>query len=401
MEKLWSDLNFQERFIDQWESSYSRMLQLRGHDQVEIATSSRRLYSAAAAHIILYRNTQWNEYNNLESSISSLRDISILIPESQIADSSTCLVRGSLAFTILQYSTYNRIFSQPRVDTNLLPCSLNFERLDWRLLCILYFTISEYPRLLWIWPHSLDSLRPAYRGENLSETFSKALEVLVRPESTEIPNRDLLLIKMVHWAHEMISTDNKQKAFTLELGFSLLKGCERILQSPRLPEAERQVIRTTRLSVSDIWQQECAVAARGQIWRSLPDVLEQYIAEVGTIHRAETGHHECVDILRVFGPSARQLLSYHGFDWGGSAQIRRFALIKAFNKFVQEVDQTSRQIQNNARRARYPDQRWCHWEEERVSIRATYSLPPDPPESDWRWVARTLGVFDEYFGPEE
>ncbi|KIO17326.1 hypothetical protein M407DRAFT_33006 [Tulasnella calospora MUT 4182] len=57
MEELWSDRSFQERFIDQLESSYSRMLQVRGHNQVDIATSSRRLYLAAAAHIILPKHS--------------------------------------------------------------------------------------------------------------------------------------------------------------------------------------------------------------------------------------------------------------------------------------------------------------------------------------------------------
>ncbi|KAG9031001.1 hypothetical protein FS837_003126 [Tulasnella sp. UAMH 9824] len=67
MEQLWSDQGFQERFLDQFGNSYSRMLQLRGHNQVNVAASARRLYSAAAAHIMMYRDTTWDIHENLES----------------------------------------------------------------------------------------------------------------------------------------------------------------------------------------------------------------------------------------------------------------------------------------------------------------------------------------------
>ncbi|KAG8915728.1 hypothetical protein FRC00_000824 [Tulasnella sp. 408] len=66
MEQLWSDRGFQERFLDQFQNSYSRMLQLRGHNQVNIAVSSRRLYSSAAAHIVMYRDTKWDIHEPLE-----------------------------------------------------------------------------------------------------------------------------------------------------------------------------------------------------------------------------------------------------------------------------------------------------------------------------------------------
>ncbi|KAG8977521.1 hypothetical protein FRC05_001379 [Tulasnella sp. 425] len=48
MEQLWRDPIFQERFFDQFRDSYTRMLQIRGRDQVDVASSARRLYCAAA-----------------------------------------------------------------------------------------------------------------------------------------------------------------------------------------------------------------------------------------------------------------------------------------------------------------------------------------------------------------
>ncbi|KAG8915731.1 hypothetical protein FRC00_000827 [Tulasnella sp. 408] len=60
MEQLWSDRGFQERFIDQFQNSYSRMLQLRGHKDVSTAASSCRIYSAAAAHIVIFTPNRIN-----------------------------------------------------------------------------------------------------------------------------------------------------------------------------------------------------------------------------------------------------------------------------------------------------------------------------------------------------
>lgn len=77
----------------------------------------------------------------------------------------------------------------------------------------------------------------------------------------------------------------------------------------------------------------------------LPDLLDQYIRKIRTIHPDQSGYHDCLDVLRVFGPSIRRLLSYGSGEWEPAALGKRFALIKTFNKLVQEVDRTSHQIQ--------------------------------------------------------
>lgn len=79
--------------------------------------------------------------------------------------------------------------------------------------------------------------------------------------------------------------------------------------------------------------------------RCLPNMLELYIAKIRAIHQAESGYHECADVLGIFGPVTRELLSYPSYDWEQAARKRRIALIKSFNELVQDVDQTSRQIQ--------------------------------------------------------
>ncbi|KAG9026631.1 hypothetical protein FS837_004560, partial [Tulasnella sp. UAMH 9824] len=160
MEKLWTGPNFQERFEDQLRSSYSRMLQLRGPDQVNIATASQRLYSAAAVHIMLY----WSDSSDsidLFLRLIPLERRSFLIPDSQVPGSSTCLIRGTLALTIIQ--AWNTLSPETVAAFRnfVFTCSLNWESQDWRLFCVLSLinsNLSDWQSIF------MDSLQKAYRG---------------------------------------------------------------------------------------------------------------------------------------------------------------------------------------------------------------------------------------------
>ncbi|KAG9040350.1 hypothetical protein FS837_000759, partial [Tulasnella sp. UAMH 9824] len=219
------------------------------------------------------------------------------------------------------------------------------------------------------------------------ESVRGAVENLLRQKSPEIPNSGCLVANILQWANHMIFAENSRQEFTLERRFAFLECFELILRNPPLPEEARQKIRDMRDRVAQSWQEECAAAAIGYIPKGLPNMLEQYIAKIRTIHQDEGSYDEGIDILRIFGPSVHQCISYDFYKMASAAHRSRFVLIKTFSNFVLEVDQTSLQIQKTARRVRDPDERWCHHEEERISIRTVYSLPPDPPGSYWVEVA--------------
>ncbi|KAG9045682.1 hypothetical protein FS837_005866 [Tulasnella sp. UAMH 9824] len=161
MEELWTDPSFRERFNEQLRSSYSRMLQLRGRDQTNIARAAQRLYAAASVHIILYRNTRMS-LPSLARWLRPFRGKSFLIPDLQIPECSTCLLRSTLTLTVLQACV-----EKPSLETftgfcnYVFACSLNWERQDWRLFCVLSLITSNLPD----WQNiSRDSVREAYRG---------------------------------------------------------------------------------------------------------------------------------------------------------------------------------------------------------------------------------------------
>ncbi|KIO34023.1 hypothetical protein M407DRAFT_240868 [Tulasnella calospora MUT 4182] len=43
--------------------------------------------------------------------------------------------------------------------------------------------------------------------------------------------------------------------------------------------------------------------------------------------------------------------------------------------FASDVGNISRQMESRYRRVRDPEQRWCHWQEEPLSIKAVYTIP--------------------------
>lgn len=124
------------------------------------------------------------------------------------------------------------------------------------------------------------------------------------------------------------------------------------------------------------------------------DVLDSYLEETGAIHGGESGHHECVEVLRVFRPAISRALGYGPTEWTMEGVISRLILLGTFNRNVLDVDHTYRRIQvrhtfhilsyeiadpemfqDQARRIRDPEERWCHSEEKMISIREFYSLP--------------------------
>lgn len=169
MEELWSDTSFQERFLYQVRHSYNRMLQLRGHDQVNFATASQRLYSAAAAHIILLLNDKRRSIDQFTKAIRAVREASILIPSPQLQDSPAYLIRSTLSFTLIR-SHCSCSFWQPPPDSlnrlrdHLATLTTILERQDWSVFCLVSFIFSNLPTLRSGNPVPIDSLRNAYRG---------------------------------------------------------------------------------------------------------------------------------------------------------------------------------------------------------------------------------------------
>ncbi|KAG8899551.1 hypothetical protein FRC01_010474, partial [Tulasnella sp. 417] len=262
MEQLWSDPLFQERFFDQFRDSYTRTLQLRGRNQVDIAAAARRLYCAAAAHSMLIRDVNWWSFQELVLLVYGLHETEILIPGDALADSPGCLLRSTLVFQIFQFYTY-----PPPDDTikkfcdSLALYSCHLKREDWRLFCVVSWIVSNLRILKGIANCSMGSLRNAYRGnvDDVVRTLKKAFEVLVGPECREFADCDSILINLLHCLNRIVAADREQSPVSTEHKFSLVACCEPVLRSVGVPEEARRIVRKLQVNLAHAWEQEYIV----------------------------------------------------------------------------------------------------------------------------------------------
>ncbi|KAG8918836.1 hypothetical protein FRC01_001627 [Tulasnella sp. 417] len=389
MEQLWGDRGFQERFLKQLESSYPRMLQLRGRDQVNTAIASQRLYAAAAAHIALVIDIgaglpvgSIDEVpDDFARSICSLHGPWILVPGSQLSELPICFIRSILSFTLLQFSCDH------------MDCQ------DWRLFTILCYIISNLDVLgdgeSYV---QVTVLRDAYQGgkQRILYTLKGALKALAVSEPPAVSGGDRFLISMLEHANQIISGKNPQVQSTMIENFYLLESCEEVLQNPRHPEPVRDLVRKTRFNFVQLCQKNCENwNFRNETLECIPDPLERYLAKVRNVHQAQIGYDESIETLSVLVPLVRTVLreGLPSMRYTVHQEAHLEPLRKTFNDFVLDIDSMYRQIQNNARRFRSPDERWCHWEEDKTSIMAAYSVMPDPaPTSGPNHAVQRMGI---------
>ncbi|KAG8914107.1 hypothetical protein FRC00_000849 [Tulasnella sp. 408] len=274
MQHLWSDPLFQDRFIEQLRHAYSRMLQLRGQNQVNIATASQRLYSAAAAHMILSSGDHLELFDSLdvvdpfEKLIEVLGETSVLIPGSQTPNPPTRRIKHYPPFAGLRLLYNSLLLDKFNSDTNgfysyLETCFVGATTgaPDWTVLPVVCSIISHLcdsdvgSGLNRTRP---DSLINAYTctPNDAIETLETTLNMLVAPGATGPLDRNALLVGTLRCVNQSM-LDRTLSEVDLEHKFLLLQVCERIMRSPQLPRAAQQVIRNIRIELSKCWLRRC------------------------------------------------------------------------------------------------------------------------------------------------
>ncbi|KAG9026751.1 hypothetical protein FS837_004515, partial [Tulasnella sp. UAMH 9824] len=348
IEQLWSDISFQDRFLEQLRHAYSRMLQLRGQNQVNIATASQRLYSAAAAHMILSPGSDWDVPRSFRNLILALGERSVLIPGSQTRNTPTPIVEYAPPFATLRLLYNFLLLDKFDNDINglysyLETCFVGATSGDWRVLPIVCSIIShlcdsEIGSGVNRTPP--DSLIDAFTWtqEDAIGSLETTLDMLVAPGATGPLDRNALIVGALHCVNQSM-LDSTLGEYDSEHKFFLLRICERIMRSPQLSGAARQLIRNIRIDLSKIWLERCSRRAKA------PNVnpLLRLIEEIRTIYPTESGYDERIAILWAFSPSTRQVLSLSPIKWRND--LIRFTLVKTLNNFVKEVDQTFRRME--------------------------------------------------------
>lgn len=107
----------------------------------------------------------------------------------------------------------------------------------------------------------IDSPIYSVGSEDLVTTVGRTLAKLVEPEYWTWVGSNSLAIGLLSCIERMVSAESPQENLTAEQRLSLLTGCERVTQTLRLMGVPQHATRTLRFSVSQMWQEKCAVAA--------------------------------------------------------------------------------------------------------------------------------------------
>ncbi|KAG9042734.1 hypothetical protein FS837_010456 [Tulasnella sp. UAMH 9824] len=375
MEQLWSDGIFLERFFNQFLNLYNQALLIGGSDQPTIAASALRLYCAAAAHSVLVLNVGWEGLTDFVNAIHMVQEIPIWIPDKELPGASICLIRTTLAFTIFQFYTDNPSFETVKKFYAHLDIYSNcLERGDWRLLCVISWVVTNLTSTEKAVSPSMNSLRGAYRGDfdEAVRTLPEAFGVLAGREFRELLDNDSILRNMLLFLGQVI-VDKTQSTVSMKQKFNLSACWERIMPNTVLPEATRQIVRKLRMNLAQVWQRECR---KENVPDDFVDMIEDYLTIIRTNYKVNPVYHEYIEVLQLFGPAIRELLSHKPEALGDMrlARRKRNSLRNTFNEMVLDAADISLKIRKNTRRVRDPEGRWCHAQEDRLL--ATYKDKP-------------------------
>ncbi|KAG8971486.1 hypothetical protein FRC05_011059 [Tulasnella sp. 425] len=348
MEQLWRDSDFQERFRDQFENSYARMLQLRGRDQIDIAVAARRLYCGVATHIMLVLDSHRRSTYDL-TLVHTAKEATISAPQEGLSECSAGLVRATLRFPTHQVDRSNLPDEAVKnIGGHLIKYSDSDPDPDWRLFSVIMWAVFNLNTVQRLKMESAPQSYGCRDVETMIQTLDKAFKTLTGLECSSLVDCDGVLMNILKGVRQIIVVNRDQShIITLQHKFALLEICEPVLRSLRVSDGARQAIRNIRVDLAKAWQREFTFrATHTTIPARFVDMLKNYLAGLRTIYQADPGYHECLDVLRAFSPPIRQLFSYDPSTWANRDGWRkRIAFHKYFNAFVFDIDELSGRIQ--------------------------------------------------------
>ncbi|KAG8918765.1 hypothetical protein FRC01_001665, partial [Tulasnella sp. 417] len=345
MEELWDDETFRGRFLDQYQNSYARMLQLCGREGLEMALAARRLYCGAAAHIMLVLDSALRRPGcRAEVHITKAPSTSIALEE--LPGTSISLIRATLKFPVPKFDWPDKAATAIQVHLAAYHSNPNLQP-GWRLFFFVTWVAVNVHTIPGLEDSSQEPLQQVFEVgdvESMIQTLGNALKILTGPKSKRLVDRDNVMTNILHGIRQIIIA-KVQPNITLQNKFALLEICEPIMRSPRLPEAARRTIRRIRVDLAQTWKEEYDSRV---IYTGIPtrpvDMLEKYLAGLKRIYPAEE-YREYIEVLQAFGPAIRRLFRYSPNAWVSRKGFkRRIAFHESFNNYVLDIDNMARQV---------------------------------------------------------
>lgn len=190
---------------------------------------------------------------------------------------------------------------------------------------------------------------------DVARVVQGAFQALLRKESSDLLDCDVVLTNIFRGIERILADAQFNPDTNIQHIFELLESCERVLRSPRVPPAAREIGENLRMNVAQLWRREYIVRRARNKYVSNPNprtrahgvpfnrspvgwmtALHSYLTNLRSFQRNEYGYDEDVAVERVFGAMLRPISAGFSEFEGGPG------VCKAFNAFVGEVSEQAR-----------------------------------------------------------
>ncbi|KAG8945651.1 hypothetical protein FRC04_000612 [Tulasnella sp. 424] len=387
--KLWDDGIFKERLLDLYKGSAARTLKFLGRGRVDLASAVRRLYAAATTHFVFYINLDGLEFQSLLYCLrdtEGFRESTIWIPEEMPKDTSQFFVQMSLTLSVI--SIIDFMPSDVEIQNfcgYLSTCSDALINPNWRFLSLICWIVSQLPRVQDINHGDLESMRKVVTGDTITslESIDRAFSIISEGKSVHTLESDRVMINLMRCTSQVVADECPHPDLRLDQILKILQHAERFLRSASCSREVRIIVEKIRKDTVRKFMRICFTTP--QPGRKVADISEDVFEALIYLfmslrdpRKTRFTYSEDTEALRVFTPLVKEILSDTiTWRWEDEFHADRFdrcpvtlrqmldGVGGSWDEFRLDVEQMGaiQRTENNLRRIRDPESRWCHWQE--------------------------------------
>ncbi|KAG8909639.1 hypothetical protein FRC01_006822, partial [Tulasnella sp. 417] len=330
LRRLWKEDAFRESLLELYTNSYSRNLQLKATGQISPTLAARRLYVVAVTHFLLYLDLPQPYFDlvfphNALSQEEGFKDLGMWNVE-YAPGGSQIFVQTSLSHSIISMTMLQPTAQDVETFCEYLSnCSEALTIPNWRLLCLICWTIAQLPRIKSLHSTDLGSMAVAFRGDidPAPATIEKALKVLSERNHGSSLDKKKILTNLLICCSQVVAGGHPHPKLGIDQRLILLRSVEEALRTTARSDELEDLVGKMRRSVVAQFRTECfrEDSSWGPVTALSKKVFEALISVFAALQeagRAQRSRLEGAEVVRVLGPLVRDITSNDAvFDWGG------------------------------------------------------------------------------------
>ncbi|KAG8969834.1 hypothetical protein FRC05_000811 [Tulasnella sp. 425] len=361
---LATDDEFTTRLSELWRGSYSRTLQLRGRDQLELATRIQCLYRAALAHVLLSFSEadDWERIYNLMLPSDSGSEEQRMLPPSDLVQN----LHSNMTNAYLSCISFDWTFAYrklPGVNSLPPPSSMNvLLNPTWRCISIVLSVIDERPKEDYRWfsrDTAMESLHSAHVGDPraalgyLENVMTKCSNRYRTRESRDILKQ--YLVPIFKFAGKAAVDSAESRGIRTYPAAKLLRLSETFMRAEDSPSNFINIGRSLRRELISILapvreRSDLHYEDRGRYWSTLDELIGLF-TDLTALSMSPRffPNEDDLELLSLFSPILRHLQAVTRepgwVDLEGEASVSKVERLDGmFGDFKAALERVSRKV---------------------------------------------------------